>query len=228
MNTILAIIIACEIGFWIFVVLGLVARYILRRRRTGAVLLAMTPVVDLVLLTAVILNLQAGGTASFVHGLAALYLGVSIAYGHKMISWADARFAHRFGHAPVPVKRYGWDYTKECWKDVLRTATAVGIAAGVLWLLILFVDDPSRTVAMVGILPILGIWFGIDLIWAICYTVSPKKPVDKRRRGARHESAPSWQPTLEDSRRNSAATASSTPMPAETIDAADLRRPWSA
>ena len=175
MDPILAIIIACEIGFWVFVIFGLVARYILRRRRTGAVLLAITPVVDLILLIAVIINLQGGGTASFFHGLAALYLGVSIVYGHKMIKWADTWFAHRFADGPAPVKRYGWEYTKESWKDVARTTVAAGIAAGILWLLMALVDDPSRTGALQGIYPILGIWFAIDLIWAVSYTVSPKK-----------------------------------------------------
>lgn len=174
MDLILAIIIVCEISFWIFVALGLVARYVLRRRRTGIVLLAMTPVVDLVLLTAVIINLQAGGTASFFHGLAALYLGVSVAYGHKMIKWADERFAHRFAHGPAPVKRYGLKYTKESWKDAARTGIAISIAAGILWLLIALVADSSRTSALQGIYPILGIWFALDLIWAISYTLWPK------------------------------------------------------
>lgn len=175
MDLILAIIIAAEIGFWVFVVLGLLARYVLRWHRIGAVLLTMTPVVDLVLLTAVIVNLQNGGTATFLHGLAALYLGISIAYGHKMIKWADARFAHRFAHGPAPVKLYGWEYTKECWKDVARTTLAAGIAAGILWLLTALVDDADRTSALMGIYPVLGIWYLIDLIWAISYTFSPKK-----------------------------------------------------
>lgn len=175
MDPILVIIIACEIGFWVFVVLGLVARYVLRRRRTGTVLLAMTPVVDLVLLTAVLINLQAGGTASFLHGLAALYLGVSVAYGHKMVKWADERFAHRFAHGPAPVRRYGEEYTKESWKDAVRTGVAVSIAAGILWLLIALVADPSRTGALQGICPILGIWFVLDLIRAINYTVWPRR-----------------------------------------------------
>lgn len=78
-------------------------------------MLAMTPVVDVVLLTAVIVTLQAGGTATFFHGLAALYLGLSIAYGHKMVKWADVRFAHRFANGAAPVKLYGREYTKECW-----------------------------------------------------------------------------------------------------------------
>ena len=174
-NPILVIIIACEIGFWVFVVLGLVARYVLRRRRTGTVLLAMTPVVDLVLLTAVIINLQAGGTASFFHGLAALYLGVSVAYGHKMVRWADGHFAYRFAHGPAPVKRYGPVYTRESWKDAARTGVAVAITAGILWLLIAIVADPRRTGALQGIFPILGIWFVLDLIWAISYTLWPKQ-----------------------------------------------------
>lgn len=174
MDLILAVIVACEIGFWVFVVLGLLARYVLRWRRTGAVLLAMTPVVDLVLLTAVIVNLQSGGTATFFHGLAALYLGISIVYGHKMIKSADARFAHRFAHGPAPVKLYGAGYTKECWRDVARTTLAAGIAAGILWLLTALVDNPSRTNALTGIYPVLGIWYMIDLIWAISYTFWPK------------------------------------------------------
>lgn len=175
MDLILTVIIACEIGFWVFVVLGLLARYVLRRPRTGFVLLAMTPVVDLVLLTAVIINLQGGGTATFFHGLAALYLGISIAYGHKMVKWADVRFAHRFARGPVPVKIYAVEYAKECWTDVVRTTVAVGIAAGILWLLTTLVDDPSRTEALTGIYPVLGIWFMIDLLWAISYTLWPKK-----------------------------------------------------
>ena len=179
MDLILAIIVACEIGFWVFVVLGLLARYVLRWRRTGVILLALTPVVDLVLLAAVIVNLHGGGTATFFHGLAAFYLGVSIAYGHKMITWADARFAHQFADGPRPVKLYGSEYAKDCWKDVVRTAIAVGIAAGILWVQTVLIDDQSRTEALTGVYGLLGIWFVVDLLWAVSYTFSPKKrPAD--------------------------------------------------
>jgi len=37
-----AMIIACEIGFWVFVLAGLAFRYLLGMRRLGAVLLACT------------------------------------------------------------------------------------------------------------------------------------------------------------------------------------------
>ena len=175
MDPILVVIVACEIGFWVFVVLGLAARYLVRRRRLGAVLLAMSPVVDLVLLAAVLVDLRGGGTASFFHGLAALYLGASVAYGHKLVRWADTRFAHRFADGSAPVKRYGRAYARECWADVARTAVAVSIAAGLLWVLVALVDAPARTGALRDVYPILGIWLAIDLVWAVSHTLAPKK-----------------------------------------------------
>ncbi|WP_139318500.1 hypothetical protein [Kocuria sp. CNJ-770] len=69
--------------------------------------------------------------------------------------------------SPALVKRYGTDYTKEVWKDAARTGLAVGIAAGILWMLMTLIAGPSRTQALLGVYPILGIWFAIDFIWAI-------------------------------------------------------------
>lgn len=175
MDLIVAVIIACEIGFWVVVALGLFARYVLRRPRLGVTLLAMTLVVDGVLLATVILNLQTGGTASFFHGLAAVYLGVSVTYGRKMIGWADARFAHRFAGGPTPIKLSGAAYTRESWRDVFRTAVAVAIAAGILWLLIILVNDTDSAEELLRLYPLLGIWFAADLAWAVMYTVAPKK-----------------------------------------------------
>ncbi|MDR1427668.1 MAG: hypothetical protein LBJ08_07925, partial [Bifidobacteriaceae bacterium] len=61
-----------------------VARYRWRARQLGLVLLAMTPVVDLGLLVFTAVDLRRGGQVSVVHGIAAIYVGVSVAYGHKM------------------------------------------------------------------------------------------------------------------------------------------------
>ncbi|TFD27925.1 hypothetical protein [Cryobacterium cryoconiti] len=171
---ILAIIVGCEVGFWVLIVLGLCARYLFRLRRTGLVLLALTPVVDIVLLTATAADLMNGATATVFHGIAAIYLGFSVAYGHKMITWADSRFAHRFADGPAPVKRYAWAYAAECWKDVARTALAVLIAAGTLWLLTLVVDDPEKTQALTDLYRILAVIFGAEVLWALGYTVWPK------------------------------------------------------
>jgi hypothetical protein len=98
-----AVIVACEVGFWVVLLAGLIARYVWRRSSLGAALLVCVPLVDLVLLVASALDLRYGrGEADVAHGLAAVYLGVSVAWGHSMVRWADARFAHRFAGGPSP------------------------------------------------------------------------------------------------------------------------------
>lgn len=171
---IVAVIIACEILFWVFIALGLSARYLLRRRRTGAVLLALSPATDLVLLGATALDLAAGGTATAAHGLAALYLGFSVAYGHAAIRWADLRFAHRFAGGPAPVKLTGAAYARACWRDVLRTLLGAAVAAAVIGLLVVIAGDPERSAAVTTFLPILGIVVVADLLWAVSYTIWPR------------------------------------------------------
>lgn len=171
---IVAVIIACEILFWVFIALGLCARYLLRRRRTGAVLLALSPVTDLVLLAATALDLAGGGTATPAHGLAALYLGFSVAYGHAMIRWADVRFAHRFAGGPAPVKLTGAAYTRACWRDLLHTLLGALVAAAVIGLLAAIAGDAERAAAVTAFLPILGIVVGVDLLWAVSYTIWPR------------------------------------------------------
>ena len=89
-----AAILASEAGFWALLAAGLIARYPLRRPTLGAALLALTPLVDLILLTTAVIDIRHGAGASARHGLAAIYLGVSIAFGPRLIAWADARFAH--------------------------------------------------------------------------------------------------------------------------------------
>ena len=130
---ILAAIIACEVGFWVAIGGGLITRYVFGRPRLGAMLLLAAPLIDVVLLVLVAVDLLGGGgTASWHHGLAALYIGVSVAYGHRMVAWADAKFAARFrGAAPRP-HLYGTAYALACWKDVPRTVLAAAIAAVVL------------------------------------------------------------------------------------------------
>jgi hypothetical protein len=100
----IGLIVACEIGFWVFLLAGLATRYLLRRRRAGAILLIGAPVLDVVLLAAAAIDLRRGGEASLAHGLAAIYLAVTVVSGHSLMRWADVRFAHRFAGGPAPVR----------------------------------------------------------------------------------------------------------------------------
>jgi len=88
----------------VFLLLGLAARYLLGQHRVSAVLLVYVPLIDLILPFATILHLRSGVTADETDGLAAAYIGVSVAFDPSMIHWADARFTHQFAGGP-PVQR---------------------------------------------------------------------------------------------------------------------------
>ena len=132
---ILVAIAACEIGFWVLLAAGLVARYLLGARRLGAALLIAVPVVDLVLLALTVVDLRSGAAPQLAHGLAAAYLGFSVVFGHSLVRWADVRFAHRFagGPAPDPAPRPGTAARmRRAWQGLGRTALAVLLAGALL------------------------------------------------------------------------------------------------
>ncbi|TYP69394.1 hypothetical protein [Paenibacillus methanolicus] len=172
-----AIIIGCEIAFWVFVLAGLLCRYVLKAKKLGAALLLATPLIDVALLMVTVLDLRDGAVASTVHGIAAIYIGVSLVYGHSMIRWADVRFAHRFAGGPAPERppahgqaharreRIGW--AKHC------VAWAIGCA--VLYAMVLLVGNEERTSALMGILRFWSIVLAIDFAYSFSFTLWPKR-----------------------------------------------------
>lgn len=167
-----AVIVGCEIAFWVVIVAGLIARYLLQRKRLGLALLAAAPVVDLVLLVVTAVDLHRGAAAEVTHGLSAIYLGFSVAYGHRMVAWADLHFAHRFADGPAPVKLYGAAYTKACWNDVVRTGLAAAIGSAILWLLGLVATGPTE--ALTNTYSTFAMIVAITALWAASYTVWPR------------------------------------------------------
>jgi hypothetical protein len=149
-NPLIAVIAACEIGFWVVLGAGLVARYLLRLRRISAVLLVCVPLVDVVLLVATAIDLRSGGEATQIHGLAAAYLGFSVAFGHSMVRWADQRFAHRFAGGPPPWKppKYGAERVRYEWREWLKCLLAWAIACGLMLVLMYGIGSPDRAEAL--------------------------------------------------------------------------------
>ncbi len=180
---IVAIIIACEIGFWLILAAGLGARYVLRQRVLGAVLLACVPVVDLVLLVAATIDLRDGATANWTHGLAAAYLGLSIVFGHSMVRWLDARFAYRFagGEKPTPPPRTGRARTRREWKAWAMTVVSWLISCGLLVAAIAYVGDPPRTTALEEWISRLTMIQAILTIFPIGWTIWPGPEPDEAK-----------------------------------------------
>src|SRR5918999_5823155 len=168
----LAVIIAAQIGFWVLLAAGLIARYPLDRRKLGAILLASVPVVDLVLLVATVIDLRGGATAGFTHGLAAAYIGFSVAFGHSVIRWADQRFAHRFAGGPPPWRppRGRRERARYEWREFRKALLAFAISSALLLAAIALVGDAGRTEELQAWLARLGLVLVIWSIWPVSYT----------------------------------------------------------
>lgn len=176
MSSIGWLIIFCEIAFWVVIILGLVTRYIWGKEKLGLFFLALTPLVDLILLSAASVDLARGATATSIHGIAAIYIGTSIAYGKSMIAWADERFRYYITKTgSKPVKRYGKEYAKHQMKGWMKHVLAYLIGAGLLFVIIYFINDSARTEALSQILKIWTLALGIDLIISSSYFIWPRR-----------------------------------------------------
>ncbi len=176
MNFIAWTIVACEIGFWVVIGAGLLARYVFRQKTLGLVLLALTPVIDLVLLVIAGIDLANGATATTAHAIAAVYIGVSIAFGKSMIQWADERFRYYIAkQGEKPTKRYGMAYAKHYMIGWARHLAAYAIGAGLLLLTHWLVGDASRTEALLGTARIWTMVVGIDFLIGVSNFIWPKR-----------------------------------------------------
>jgi hypothetical protein len=183
---------ASEVGFWVLLAAGLVARYLLRLRRVSAVLLLLVPVLDLVLIGASLADVAGGSPPGQVHGLAAVYLGGTVAFGHSMIRWADVRVAHRFAGGPPPPKppAYGAEKVAYEWREWAKMALLTGIAIAVMLVVSVvagqavppvpqwFADPMWSWAGKVGVVTV--IWLVFWPVWATL--APPRAPVEEAQR----------------------------------------------
>ncbi|MFF2521484.1 hypothetical protein [Streptomyces liangshanensis] len=174
---IVTLIIVCEVGFWVLLAAGLALRYAAGKRRLGAAVLLLEPLLELVLLVATAVDLRNGAAPDWKHGLAALYLGYTVAYGRYTIRWIDGHVAHRFAGGPPPRRppRYGTARAAHEAKLWLRTLLGAAVAVALLQLAVLYVGDGGDTGS-------LRQWqftalraAGIHGVIALTYTLWPKK-----------------------------------------------------
>lgn len=172
MNAIAWSIVACEILFWVFILAGFIMRYIANREKFGLFLLAMTPVIDFLLLIITGIDLYRGATATKAHAIAAVYIGVSIAFGKSMIQWADERFRYYIvKQGEKPIQRVGLEYAKHYFKGWLRHLLAYCIGASLLLGLVFWINDPTRTEALSAIFKVWSLALGIDFLISISYFI---------------------------------------------------------
>lgn len=175
------LIVGCEVAFWLVLLLSLAVRYLLRREALSRWLLLSLPLIDVLLLVFTALDLSAGTTATLAHGLAAVYVGFTVAFGSIAVRWADAHFAYRFASGPEPAKAPtgGWGAVRfdlELW---VRCIAAWVIALALIEVLIACVANDAVTQPLL-------VWykhgFGCVVFWFI---FGPAWSLLFVRRGAR-------------------------------------------
>ncbi|MEU9334456.1 hypothetical protein AB0D49_15045 [Streptomyces sp. NPDC048290] len=181
---IVALIIACEVGFWVLLALGLAARYLLKWQRTSVVLLLCEPLLEVVLFVVTAIDLRSGAEPSWTHGLAAIYIGFTVAYGHYTITWLDGHAAHRFGGAPRPPgpPRYGLARAAHEGRLWLRTVVAAAVACALLQAAIWYVGDGGDTSSLTSTQGAALRAVAIHGLIALTYAIWPKKaPVEEKQ-----------------------------------------------
>lgn len=173
---IVTLIIACEVGFWVLLTGGLALRYLAKMPRTGAAVLLCEPLLELVLLVATAVDLRGGAEPDWKHGLAALYLGFTVAYGHYTVRRLDGHAAYRLAGGPKPAGAgYGGARAVHEWKLVGRTLLAAAVAIGLLQAAIWYVGASGDTAPLRGWqLTSLRV-VAIHALIAVTYTVWPKR-----------------------------------------------------
>lgn len=168
-----ALIVACEVGFWAFLLLALAFRYFLGKEPLSRALLVCLPLIDVLLLLVTAMDLRRGATATFAHGLAAAYVGFTVAFGGMAVKWADAHFAYRFAAGPEPGKApsRGWEavrYELNLWG---RCIAACAITMALIEALVQFVGSSEATQPLLAwhkhAFGCVVLWFIFGPVWSL-------------------------------------------------------------
>lgn len=151
-NPVAALVVACEVAFWVFLVAAVLARYVLGRRRLSTVLLLCEPAIEVVLLVATVGDLLRGSEPTWTHGLAALYLGYTVGFGRWTVEKVDGWVAWRFFDGPRPPRppARGTARLRHEWWLWSRVVLAWAVACGLLGVLMLVASAPDQREVLLG------------------------------------------------------------------------------
>ncbi|MEU6840557.1 hypothetical protein ABZ930_01620 [Streptomyces sp. NPDC046716] len=173
---IVTLIVVCEVAFWVLLAAGLALRYGARMPRTGLAVLLCEPLLEVLLLVVTAIDLKNGAEPDWKHGLAAVYIGYSVALGHYTVRWVDVRVAHRFAGGPPPsTPKYGTARAVHEWKLAARWVLAAVIALVLLQGAVWYVGDDGDTGSLTQWQQRMLFLIGINVVIAVSYTLFPKK-----------------------------------------------------
>ena len=184
-NPIAVLVVVCEVSFWLFLLAAVLARYVLKQIRLSTVLLLCEPLIEVVLLVATIFDLARGNEANWSHGLAAVYLGFTVAFGKPLVRAVDVRVAHWFAGGPPPPKppKYGPARVVHEWREWFRCLLASVIACALIGVLLLFTNSPDQRDVLLGWVSTPTIvtagWLVFGPLWVTMWP--PRAPATQRQ-----------------------------------------------
>lgn len=141
-----------EVLFWVFLVLGLLIRYALGWQKVSITLLILTPLTDFVQLILAFFDIANGSNPNFLHGMAAFYIGFSIAGGQQVVRSLDVYFDRRFNkgqkYPPVTTNKSNLDKLSEARHEWRRAALA-GVIALAIMLVLTYLAGFSKSFWMI-------------------------------------------------------------------------------
>ncbi|SFA70594.1 MULTISPECIES: hypothetical protein [unclassified Bacillus (in: firmicutes)] len=174
------LIILAEVCFWIFIILGLVTRYVFKKEKLSILLFGATPLIDLILLIFTAFDLKSGAEATFVHALAAIYIGVSLAFGKQMIKWADIKFQYHFLKIDNrPAKLFGIERGKKEMEGFFRHLIAYLIGATLLVGMKYLLKETTDTEYLISTLRTWSVILGLDFFISLSYRLFPTTKKEK-------------------------------------------------
>jgi hypothetical protein len=170
----LALVIGSEVGFAVLLLAGLAVRYLLRMPRTGAVLLALSPLGYVIVLVAGAVDLVHGGTADIAHVLGAIVIGIVAVSGRHHLHAMDAWVRRKLAREPKPrlggrehARRQRTGFYRRAGEWVVVTALLGGGYA-------LTGFDPVRGAELLSGMALWTVVLGVDFFWSFSYTLFPR------------------------------------------------------
>ena len=160
-------------SYFVILMLALAVRYLLRKEQLSRALLLCLPLIDVLLLVFTAIDLRRGATATFAHGLAAAYVGFTVAFGGMAVKWADAHFAHRFAAGPVPGKApsRGWEAVRYDFNLWVRCIVASVITMVLVEALVQFIGTSEATQPLLAwhkrAFGCIVLWFFFGPLWSL-------------------------------------------------------------
>ncbi|AHH95063.1 hypothetical protein GCM10010174_56710 [Kutzneria viridogrisea] len=170
----LTLVIAAEVGFAVFLIAGLLVRYLLKRPKLGGVLLALSPAGYVVVLGVGAVDLARGGTAELAHTIGAILLGIALVSGrhhlHSLDAWVQRKLAKQPKPPLVPAEhaarqRRGWGRRFVEWVVTIALLGGGYLLTGM---------DAARGAALLNGMAFWTVVLVIDFLISFSYTIWPK------------------------------------------------------